>query len=275
MKISRIALVTLALALMIVSFAAGRLTTLAQLAEVASASSPTSSPSEATAELPLEEVTGEDLPDLPRHPGSTRVEYRHTEHANAIVTEAEYVVDGEIEAIRDFFRDFLNTNGWTITDLDFSAGEWTIVAVAGEREVVLEIESRGRLAEYEVKHTEPNATWPQDVGTTATVEAPRVPEATATSVLAQPEETAMSAPAQPAVTAKPALPALAEPTATTPPPTERPRPVVPAPPALAEPTATAPPPADRPRPVVPAPVPPPADDDGADDQDDGTDGDDG
>ncbi len=239
----------MALALALVSFAAGRLTTLAQMSRSASASAPTVSPTPPIAELPPEEVSGEDVPDLPRYPGSTRVEFRRTVHADVTVTESEYVVDDEIDEIRDFFRNFLYANGWTITDFDFSAGEWTIVAIAGEREVVLEIESRGSLAEYEVKLTEPNAAEVQQANTTATAEA-----------VVPAEETTIPVP-----------PALA-PTATfvpvAPPPTAEP-----APPAPARPQATAAPPANRPRP--PAPAPPPPADDGADDQDDGREGDDG
>ena len=110
----------------------------------------------ATVEASLLEVSGFDVADLPRYPGSTRTIYRHAVYDSVTVTEVEYMVDSDVTAIRDYYRQIFDANRWSVVDSGFFAGEWKFVVMSGEREAVLEIDLSGPLTEYEIKLVEPD-----------------------------------------------------------------------------------------------------------------------
>jgi hypothetical protein len=107
--------------------------------------------------VPKLDVPGEDIADLPRYPGSTRVEYRQTTEEYLVSTEVEYVMAAEVGAVHDFYREVFHAEEWTVADLGFYQGEWTFFVIIADREAVVEIEARGPLVEVEIEITEPQA----------------------------------------------------------------------------------------------------------------------
>ncbi len=105
--------------------------------------------------LPSFDVTGADIDGLPRYPGSVRVEYRYVVVGDLAETEVEYIVADELNAVHDFYRQVFNDEGWVVADVGIYQGEWTFFIVSGEREAILELESRQSLIEIEIELSEP------------------------------------------------------------------------------------------------------------------------
>lgn len=156
------------LLLLVTGFAGGIAWTEFRLSEVQSAGQPIISTAllEKTA-VPTSEVPGADVPGLPRFPGASRVEYRQVIDGDLLETEVEYVVANDLEVVHDFYRDVFDEQGWKVADLGVYQGEWTFFVISGEREALMEIESRGELIEIEIEITEPLGT----IGTTPTTPA--------------------------------------------------------------------------------------------------------
>lgn len=246
MKGSRFGPIAIGL-LLVLGFAVGLAVTRRQFAGDTGASQPvittaTASPAQA---LPAGDVPGTDLGVLPRYPGAVRVDYRRAIKSGFLVTETAYVVAGDLDEVRYFYRDVFRTGGWTEADVSFSQGRWTFFVIAGQQEAVVTIGTRGALVEIAIELSAPQAT-PTPVPT-ATPSPTPTPVATAT----------------PAATVTPEPTPLPPPTATPEPTTTSELPPPPPPP----PTATPRPP---PAPLPPVP-PPPADDDDDDGDDDGDD----
>lgn len=108
--------------------------------------------------LPERDVPGADLAMLPRYPGAVRVAYRHAVEGGVLVTGMAYLADAEIDAVRYFYREVFLTGGWSEGNVGFSQGRWTFFVIAGQREAVVTIESRGPLVEIGIKLSEPSAT---------------------------------------------------------------------------------------------------------------------
>jgi hypothetical protein len=94
--------------------------------------------------LPTEDVSGEDMPDLPRYPGSVRVEYERNEQDLLIFTRVGYLSHTRVDVIRAFYRGVFRAEGWKVANVEFSEGEWTFLVVHAEREATVEIEPHGR-----------------------------------------------------------------------------------------------------------------------------------
>lgn len=109
-----------------------------------------------TSASPGSDVQGVDLVDLPRFPGSVRVEYRRVLDDRLLITEAEYVVSTQLSAVHDFYRGVFSARGWLVADLDFFQGERTFFLISGDTEAVVEIEARGPLVEIELELSEPH-----------------------------------------------------------------------------------------------------------------------
>ena len=92
------------------------------------------------ATLPTSDAAGEDLPGLPRYPGSVRVGYeRNVLEGGSVLTEANYLASGKVGEVKDYYRGVFRSGEWTIADLDFSAGTWSFVVVEDRRQAYLEI----------------------------------------------------------------------------------------------------------------------------------------
>lgn len=114
-----------------------------------------SQPQAAEVDAPSEDVPGAELPGLPRYPGSVRTEYRREDIGDFIVTEAEYLVAGDSEPAREFYRDVFRRENWSVGDFGFSRGEWVFFVIREEREALIEIEERGKVVEIELELSEP------------------------------------------------------------------------------------------------------------------------
>ena len=122
-----------------------------------SAVSTTTAESDVT--LPRADVPGEDFSDLPRYPGSVRVEYqRRVSKAGLVLIDADYVASARLDDVRKFYRGAFRSEGWTVAGFDVSEGEWDFFLTKGDREALIDIESRGargELVETEIEVSEP------------------------------------------------------------------------------------------------------------------------
>lgn len=105
--------------------------------------------------VPALDVPGEEIPGLPRFTGMRRVEYRQVVMGDLLETEAEYVMEGPLEPIHDFYRQVFEDEGWSVADLQIFQGEWTFFVIQDDREALVELESRGPLVEVEIELNEP------------------------------------------------------------------------------------------------------------------------
>jgi hypothetical protein len=142
----------MAAGLLALAFVAGRMTATTSLSETNGTANPVTVQESATQ---INDVPGDDIPGLPRFPGSTRVEYRQALVGDLLETEAEYVVAGDMDPVYGFYRQVFDDEGWTVADLGIYQGEWTFFVISGEREALVEIESRGTLIEVEIELSEP------------------------------------------------------------------------------------------------------------------------
>lgn len=105
--------------------------------------------------IPELDVPGDTIPGLPPFPGMRRVEYRQVIIGDLLETEVEYVMEGSLEPVHDYYRQVFDSEGWRVADLHIFQGEWTFYVIQGEREALVELESRGPLIEVEIELTEP------------------------------------------------------------------------------------------------------------------------
>jgi hypothetical protein len=107
--------------------------------------------------LPKADVPGEDFSDLPRYPGSVRVEYqRRVTEGVLVLVDTEYVASAELTDVREFYRGVFQSEGWTVAGFDVSEGEWDFFATKAEKETVIEIEPIGGSVEIEIEVSEPH-----------------------------------------------------------------------------------------------------------------------
>lgn len=106
-------------------------------------------------EVPLHDVPGADIRDLPRFPGSTRVEYRQESVDGSLETEVEYLVSGRLDTVHDYYRVVFAEEGWSVADLGVRQGEWTFLLIKDDREALLELEARGTIVEVEIEVMQP------------------------------------------------------------------------------------------------------------------------
>ncbi len=212
MRLSKLAIVVVALALLLAGLGAGRILANFQQAPPSTAvPTPTlvGTPA-AGAVLPTRDVPGTDVRDLPRYPGAVRVEYRRTLQDDFVITEVEYVTEAAFDKVYEFYRNQFRARGWSVADFNFIHGEWTFLVIDGLREAIVEVESRGPYVEIEIEISEPR---PDRLTATPASEP---------AVESRPDPTAESLPAP---TAAPPPPAP-----TSPPPAAQPPPPRPAPP---------------------------------------------
>ena len=108
-----------------------------------------------TPSLPAEDVPGKDVPDLPRYPGSVRVEYEHKEQGLLLITRVRYLSLDKLDVIRAFYRGVFRAEGWKVANVDVYDGEWTFLGVKGRREVNIEIRPHDPGIEVDIELSEP------------------------------------------------------------------------------------------------------------------------
>ncbi len=163
--------------------------------------------------LPAEDVPGKDMPDLPRYPGSVRVEYDRKEQDLLVFTRVRYLSHERLDVIRGFYRGVFRAEGWKVANVEFSEGEWTFLVVHGEREANIKIESHGRdVTRMDIvlsdvlpqKQTTPKK-MPQNEANPASPE--RVPSQPHQPATPQPSRSATPQPSAPATASPSASPA--------------------------------------------------------------------
>lgn len=116
--------------------------------------------------LPDEDVEGADIEDLPRYPGSVRIEYIRQDQGELIWTEAEFLTAASLDEVREFYRDTFREQDWSVNDIEFRQQSWIFFVVKGEREVFVELSTRGDIVEIDLEQTEPNPEPPGKEQTT-------------------------------------------------------------------------------------------------------------
>jgi hypothetical protein len=111
---------------------------------------------EPAASLPAEDVPGKSIPDLPRYPGSVRVEYERKEQDLLVFTRVRYLSNAKLDVIRGFYRGVFRAEKWQVANVEFSEGEWTFLVVDGEREANVIIEPHGQdVTRVDIEFSEP------------------------------------------------------------------------------------------------------------------------
>jgi hypothetical protein len=105
---------------------------------------PTPSNPKPAPSLPAEDVPGKDIRDLPRYPGSIRVEYERKEQNPLVFTRVRYLSRAKLDMIRGFYRGVFRSKDWLVANAEFSEGEWAFLVVYGEREAQVKIEPHSR-----------------------------------------------------------------------------------------------------------------------------------
>lgn len=135
----------------------GAVAALAQVTGSSPTPSPTATPepTPTVAELPTSDVDGEDLPRLPRYPGSVRTDHEVSIDDRYRLTALEYLADAGIEEVRGFYQNVMDAHGWDRADVNYTSGEWTYVLVDGRIEALIEIELWNGLVEIDLQISEP------------------------------------------------------------------------------------------------------------------------
>lgn len=139
MRISRLAIMTLAVALLVAGFALGRVVTAMQGPPLDPRASTSAAPPEVPNTLPLVDVDGEDFAALPRYPDAVRTHYTVREAA----TCQEYLAVASIDDVSAFYRPVFVDRGWEVVDVQLAYGELRYLIANGDRDGVVDIESRG------------------------------------------------------------------------------------------------------------------------------------
>jgi hypothetical protein len=164
--------------------------------------------------LPAEDVPGKDMPDLPRYPGSVRVEYELTEQDSLVFTRVRYLSHANLDVIRGFYRGVFRAQGWKVANMEFSEGEWTFLVVHGEREANIRFEPHGRgVTRMDILLSEPlpqKQSAPKEAthNEASAASQERVPSQTLKPATPQPSRSATPQPSAPATASPSASPAL-------------------------------------------------------------------
>jgi len=61
---------------------------------------------------PTLDVIGNDIPDVPRYPGSVRTSYSHMGDERDRITAATYITSASVDEVLRFYKKELPVNGW-------------------------------------------------------------------------------------------------------------------------------------------------------------------
>jgi hypothetical protein len=108
--------------------------------------------------VPVADVRGRDLANLPRYPDAVRTAFLRELQGSTEVTAIEYMAAGaELDDVRAFYRRIFRERGWELIELDFSGGEWIFLVERKGRAALVEIEERGRRIVVEIELERPIA----------------------------------------------------------------------------------------------------------------------
>ena len=89
------------------------------------------------------DVRGEPVPGLPRCPGSVRVAYSEHRADGLGFVRAGYASERAPDAARDFYAGVFGSGRWEMANVEYTGGQWYLLATSGAREAVVEVSSRG------------------------------------------------------------------------------------------------------------------------------------
>jgi len=98
---------------------------------------------------PTSDVPGEDIPDVPRYPGSVRTDYLSV----GGMTEVSYITSASFDEVVDFYEEKLPANGWDIIISGLQIDEeeqrfWSLVASKGDKSLSMGCELHGEYPDY-------------------------------------------------------------------------------------------------------------------------------
>jgi hypothetical protein len=106
--------------------------------------------------LPAHDAPGQEIPGLPRFPGSVRVDFDRQAAGGVVVTDADYLTGARLAEVHRFYRAGLSRHGWRVANVSFVRGEWSFLALRGRTEAVLQIATRGPLVEVDIEQRRPS-----------------------------------------------------------------------------------------------------------------------
>ena len=104
---------------------------------------------------PPEDAPGEEVPGLPRYPGSVRVGYERGERDGLAVIRARYLTTEGIDAVRGFYRGVFRAEGWEEADAAFHENGWMFNVTHEAREATIKVSDLGPSVEASIELTEP------------------------------------------------------------------------------------------------------------------------
>jgi hypothetical protein len=81
------------------------------------------------AHIPPEDVPGRGISDLPRYPGSVRVEYERAQQEGLKLVRVKYLTRDGLDAVRSFYRGVFRAEGWKVANVE-SAGRGRSLAAS-------------------------------------------------------------------------------------------------------------------------------------------------
>lgn len=97
---------------------------------------------------PQSDVKGSDIEDVPRYPGSVRVEYVRQESDTKTTTYMNYVAEATFDEAFNFYEKALQDNGWDIQKKVESNEEGGFIASKGSKQVVIRWEANSDFGGY-------------------------------------------------------------------------------------------------------------------------------
>ncbi|HEX2177092.1 MAG TPA: hypothetical protein VHG70_14395 [Nocardioidaceae bacterium] len=107
--------------------------------------------------MPRADAPGQDIPGLPRYPGSVRVDFDRQGVAGLVVTDVDYLAAAPMPSVQRFYRDSFAPRGWEVLDVSFERAEWAFLLRRGSTEATLEVARRGPLVEVDIEQSHPSA----------------------------------------------------------------------------------------------------------------------
>ena len=107
-----------------------------------------------SASMPAEDVRGEPVPGLPRHPGSVRTGYSESRKDGLVLVLAAYLAEEKPGAVSGFYRDSFRSGGWEVANVEYSDG-WRFLVLCGRREAEVTVSRRGGGSEVEIELSRP------------------------------------------------------------------------------------------------------------------------
>ena len=108
-----------------------------------------------SASLPGRDARGKPVPDLPRHPGSVRVDYSEREADGLRLIRAAYLTGERPDEVRGFYRSVFRSGGWQVANVEYSRSGWHFVVLREGWEAGVGVLPRGGGSRVEIELSGP------------------------------------------------------------------------------------------------------------------------